>query len=310
MESRIASLKFVLALCLLAPAVSAHAASVSVDCSKKSLSGELAKLNKLAANEVQISGNCLEDIAIDGHLNLTLVGTPGASISATAPNTTALGVLKSLVTVKTLTLNGGSNGAYCESRSTCVFHDVTVQGGSNGISAQDQSAIYIIGASSIVDTNQGTGVGVYGASSVNIRPTWANGFNATEAGPVVSGHAYGLFVQDGSFLRTDSVTISDNVTGVYAQRNATVKIYGNASGAVVGGNSELGVFMNSASVGDININFTDNGLSQVWGSAIAVGPLSYVSVRGGTFTNNQSNSSCWHATGVLQGNGVVPNCNN
>lgn len=329
MQSRLVSSKFVLAVCLLVPAVSAQALDVSVDCAKKSLAVEVGKLNKLAANKVQISGNCNEDIVVDGHVGLTLVGNAGASISATVfdPNdpgssTTALAINASNVTVQDLTLNGGANGAVCENRSTCIFRDVTVQGGHNGLGAQGQSAIDIIGASSIVDSLN-TGVGAYGASSINIRPTWANGFDGTELGPVISGHGeFGAFAQDGSFLRADSVTFSGNATGVWAQRNATIKIFANQSGASVSDNWNVGVGVMHGSVGQLGINFSDNALGTTgpatddypdgnypgW-AAIAAGPLSYVTVSGSTCSGNGANISTSHASAVVQGTGGAPTCN-
>lgn len=295
MQSRPSTSKFVLALCLVVPAVTSQAGNVSVDCAKKSLATEIGKLTKLTANTVNISGSCNEDIQIDGYLNLTLIGSPGASISATG-NTIALAINSSTVTVQALTLNGGVYGALCENRSTCIFRDVTVQDGGNGIGAQGQSAIDIIGASSIVDSLN-TGIGVYGASSVNIRPTWANGFDPAELGPVISGHLYGAFVMDGSFLRTDSVTISENGYGVWAQRNATIKIFGNQSGATVSGNTDAGVKVWRSSVGQLGINFSANG----WD--VDVGALSYVTLSGSTFNN----ISCSHPTAVLEGGASCPN---
>jgi hypothetical protein len=299
MQSHFGSSKFVLALCFALPAVSAHAGNVSVDCSKKSLATEIGKLTTVATNTVQISGNCVEDIVIDGHLNLTLVGNGAASISATDPGTTAVSVNNSQVTFQDLTLNGGASAAGCDNRSICIFRDVTVQGGQSGLTAQGQSAIDIIGASSIVGST-GSGVGVYGASSVNMRPTWANGFDGAELGPVISGHEVGVIVQDGSFLRTDNVTIADNGLGIEARRNATIKVFGNGSGAVISGNSGWGIRVTQSSVGQIIEDFTGNG------TAVVVGPLSYVTVQGGTYTDNGSDASCQHPTAVLQGTVSCP----
>jgi len=294
MQSRFGSSKYVLAVCLALPALPALAADVSVDCSKKSLTTEIGKLNTVATNTVRISGNCVEDIVIDGHLNLTLIGNGAASITATDPGTTALAINNSHVTVQDLTLNGGASAAGCDNRSTCIFRDVTVQGGSNGLTAQGQSAIDIIGSSSIVGST-GTGVGVYGASSVNMRPTWANGFDGAEPGPVVSGHGVGIWIQDGSFLRTDNVTIADNDVGIEARRNATIKVFANSSDAAISGNSSWGIRVTQSSVGQIIEDFTDNG------TALIVGALSYVTVQGGTYTDNGSDALFQHPTAVLEG---------
>lgn len=120
----------------------------------------------------------------------------------------------------------------CENRAVCVLRDVGVTGALTGIAAQNQSAIDIIGASYVegLPASSGTGVGVYGASSVNIRPTWPSGFDPLEAGPTVTQNGTGIVVQDGSYLRIDNVLISDTGDGVVAHRDATVKILGGPRG--------------------------------------------------------------------------------
>ena len=216
--------------------------STSIACPGSSLADEIAKLDRTVSNTVQFSGNCVEDIIIEGHRDLTLIGLDGASITATAfvPNqydaennlivngetlsTDPLFISRSKVTIESITINGGKSAALCDNRSDCVFRDVAMLGGHNGLAVQSQSSADVIGSTSIADSVN-IGIGVFGNSSVNIRPAWANGYVADEAGYTISGHGFaGVLVQDGSFFRSDNADISENTFGVYVRRGAIAKL--------------------------------------------------------------------------------------
>ena len=201
-------------LLLIVPVFSLHAKPVdrpnSVDCSKTTLQSAIDKLDKSTVNSLEILGNCTEDVVIAGFADLTLTGIEGASLTATiiiipeddGSSTIALLVEHSKLTVQTLTINGGRQGVWCGNRSICVFRDAIIQGGHNGVLYTDQSQGEVLGSTEIRNSLN-TGLGIYGASSVNVRPvdSWVWG---DEAGPVISGHGYlGAAVFDGSFLRTD-----------------------------------------------------------------------------------------------------------
>lgn len=67
----------------------------------------------------------------------------------------------------------------------------------------------ILGSSSIIDSLN-TGIGVYGASNINMGPNWLSGFDPAEPGPSISGHGFaGASVQDGSFFRSDNVSFTN-----------------------------------------------------------------------------------------------------
>jgi hypothetical protein len=188
----------------------------------------------------------------------------------------------SSITVQSLTINGGpsdgATGVSCTDRSLCVFDNVVIQGGGpdqTGLSLQNQSSADILGATII--RNNDTGLGVFGASQVNMRPDGSSG-----PGPVISGNAsFGAVVQDGSFLRTDDVRITGNGTGVLAQRGAVIKIldlgdgFGSVDsntgdgiivkasvaqvGVVVAGNGGNGVFIRKLAFATIFATFSGNG---------------------------------------------------
>jgi hypothetical protein len=311
-----------LLLLLMAPVLSLQAANSTVNCSKKTLASEIAKLDKSVPNTVNISGNCIEDIVVSGHADLTLIGAGEASITATAflpdedpgNSTTALFVENSKVTVQALTINGGYYGAWCENRSTCIFRNVSVQGGHNGVALQGQSAGDILG-SSMIQNSRGVGIGVYGASTVNIRPEpW---ITLEEVGPVISGHSItecdpedpdvcgnsgvGAQVLDGSFLRADNATFSGNSVGIDAHRNAVIKLFADDEQHELGGvidNVEIGISLRVASTASIALPISDNGRADNGGAGIWVGALSFVQNLGVTFSGNNQDVVCQHVTAI------------
>jgi hypothetical protein len=205
---------------------------------------------------------------------------------------------ESRVTVETLTISGGfAQNITCVGRSRCVLRNVTVEGGGGGIGVQDQSAADILGAS-VIRNSTGAGVGVYGASAVNIRPEpWITG---QEVGPVISGHAgQGAWVQDGSFLRSDNTTFSGNGIGIVAQRNAVLKIYSSASQSSIGGvinNTGDGIIAKWSATASVSVPISGNG-----GAGVKVGPLTFfqefadVTLISG---NGQGNVVCQHPTAI------------
>jgi hypothetical protein len=306
------SSKLALALLLVALAFSLQAGDTSVKCDKKSLADTIAKLDKSVPNTVIITGDCNEDIVISGYKDLTLNGLGGASISATVFNpadfgasTTALSVENSNVTLRNLTINGGRDAVSCFSRSVCTLHDVTIPSGWGGAGAQEQSTLNIYGSSSITGL-LGTAVGVFGASRVNMSPAaWGSGWDPADAGPVLSGNDLGLHVQDGSFFRSDNVSITHNATGIFAQRNAMLKIFSRPEAGLPGlsFNTYEGIFMQLGVALQIGLPITDNGGDGIW-----IGALSSAQRAGGlSFSNNGGlDVSCNHPTAIDVNFGECP----
>ena len=269
------------AFLLAASVFSAQAAVVSVTCVKKgtTLTGALAKLTKSVANTVTISGTCTEDVSVSGYADLTLIGNPGANITGTltpSGGTTLTVDGGSKITVQSLTINGGpsqfATGASCSDRSVCVFDNVVIQAGGpgqTGLSVQNQSSADILGATLI--RNNDTGLGVFGASTVNMKPDVPGA-----AGPVVSGNgSFGARVQDGSFLRTDDVRITGNGTGVLAQRGAVIKILDENGFGSVDNNVGDGIVV-LASVAQVALALVNNG-----GNGVFIRQLAFATVIGG-----------------------------
>jgi hypothetical protein len=288
-----------LLLLLLAPVCTLHAAGTDVDCSKKSLQRKIDELKKEDPNIVSISGTCTEDIVVSGYADLTLVGTVGASITATVfdnldqgNSTLALLVENSKVTVETLTINAGIEGVACRKRSTCTFRNATIQGGWNGMSFQDQSAGDILGSTTI-QNSLGIGLGIFGASTVNMR---AEPRGEGLPGPDISGHSdgfgsgIGVLMLDGSFLRTDDVTISGNDTGVFAARDVNIKMFGGE----VSGSTFDGIEVTNGSTAQIRTTVSDN-----LGTGIYLGSLTFAQIFS-DFSGNGSDVVCSHVTSISQ----------
>jgi hypothetical protein len=274
-------------LLVCAPFLSTQAANVLVDCSKKaSVNTALGKLDRSVANTVTINGTCTEDVVISAHRDLSIVGNAGAGLVATvlsgvtATNTVTVNG-NSRVTLQSLSITGGSVGVYCDDRSTCVLKNVAIQGGQDGgLTVQKQSSADVLGSSSITNSG-GIGIGVYGASSVNV----GDSDEATAPpGPVISGHGYyGLFAQDGSFLRTDNATISGNGAGVGAERSAVIKILGAQSKVINNAGEGVWVRASTAQLGGL---ISGNNP----GPGVSIAPLAFVRFAGATVTGNSGKS--------------------
>lgn len=262
--------------------------STTIDCSKDSLGAEIAKLDPSISNVLEFTGNCNGLITINGYQDLTLIGDAidGGSISGEyvegdfESSVTALDIVDSKVTLQNVTINSGRYGLFCTERSTCTLRDVIVQGGFYGVAAQGQSALDILGATQIVDS-QVWGVSAFGASRVNMRPNWDAGFDSTEPGPLVSGHDVGVWVMDGSFFRSDNVAFTENVTGIVAQRDVMIKVFSNDSGLGVTGSIGDGIIVRQNSSAQVLAPVTGNG-----GSGIQVGSLSYLQAIGEIVNGN------------------------
>ncbi|MEM7358232.1 MAG: hypothetical protein AAF431_04010 [Pseudomonadota bacterium] len=273
-----------------------QAKTVNVNCDNKSLANKLANLNKNKSHTVNVKGTCTEDLVITGFKHLTIAGNPTATLAPTvydpadaAASTVTLTVEDSNLTLRSLTVNAGSEGIRCYLRSICDLEDVIVESGHNGMSYQDQSQGFIRGASAI-QNSLGIGLGIFGASSVNLRP---EPFPGGGPGPTISGHgSAGVAMLDGSFFRADEATISGNDIGILGRRNVIVKFF---NGGGITGNTSDGISLTASSTGQLITDVTLNG-----GNGASVGTLSYLTVAGSTITANTGLSvSCLDSNVVV-----------
>lgn len=100
---------------------------------------------------------------------------------------------------------------------------------------------------------------------------------------------------DGSFLRTDGATFSENGTGIWAHRNASIKIYGD--GGVI--NSEYeGIWIDLTSTAGVATPVTDNGGAGIW-----IGTGAAFHDQGATFSGNYDGNGdiiCGDPTAISQ----------
>lgn len=268
-------------------ALSIHAGnktkSSRIDCATGSLASAISKLDRSTSNVIEFTGDCVEDIVVEGHRDLKLIGTNAASITATVydiddqfGSTVALSVSRSNITVESVTLNGGAFAAKCDNRSVCVFRDVAMLRGFEALAVQSQSAVDIYGSLAITGNGVGfTGIGIYGASAVNIRPHWLEGYDPDELGYTLSGYYWGVLVQDGSFFRSDNLVVTGNADiGVKVQRGATAKLLSGSALPGIHGNGGWGVNIMNNSAAQVITPISGNG-----GADLAIGALSSVQAR-------------------------------
>lgn len=281
------------ALSIAAPAWTTHAAVVSVDCAKKgaSIGSALARLDRSVANTVNVAGTCIENVTVAGHRDLTIaaVGTVSVSPLNTALDTVAING-SSRVTLQGLSIVGGTTGVSCNDRSVCVLRSTNLAGGTQaGLSLQKQSSADVQGSS--ITGSAGTGIGVFGASSVNVGPD-AAGVPSTIANHINTqfGSAYGIFAQDGSFVRVDGAAITGNDSGVGGDRGTVLKLLGTQ----IDGNGGNGVFVR-ASTAQVTGSVSNNG-----GDGIRVDRLGYLVFSGATQVvgNAALSVSCADVTSV------------
>lgn len=286
-------------LVLFGSGVCASAADVAIDCGRKNIEREIGKLDMSQANTVTLTGSCAGNLSFPEGSQITLVGSPGASIDALVTDTPAIQVREGRLALRGLTVRGGS--VLCNQRSVCLLDTVVVQEVPNDcVMTQDNSALDVTGNSVISGCGE-SGIGVYGGSTVNVRPGAA--WNVTPDAPahsrIMQASFAGILVMDGSFLRVDGAEISNNSVGVYVQRNATAKLYvSEFDGVAVGGisgNSSAGIQVTFGSVADVGLPVHDNV-----GTGLVVGPLSMVQMRSEA-SGNGTDFVCTHATAFVRG---------
>jgi hypothetical protein len=102
---------------------------------------------------------------------------------------------------------------------------------------------------------------------------------------------------DGSFLRTDDVTISGNETGVFATRDINLKMFGGE----VSGSTFDGIDVTNGSTAQIRTTVSDN-----LGTGIFMGALTFAQIFS-AFSGNGSDVVCSHVTSISE---PFPLCGN
>jgi hypothetical protein len=286
----------------------AHCAEVAVDCGKKkSINAALATLTRQGPNTITISGLCSEAVVIDGFSNLTLAGNPGAAINDPTPldpnDNNLVEVRNSAnVTLKGLTLSGGSTGVFCGNFATCHLMDLTLQNAAlYGVSYNRSGGV--ISGTTLIQNNGIAGVLLTQAANVRIVSPGAIQNNAGPglfvfgnsvlvlAGAVVANNGgHGLLV-DASFIRSLGSTITGNGLPGVALTTSVAKFEEHEAapvGNTITGNAGPGVRVSSLSHASFDAGVAHNVTGNAGGidvrcvSATAVTSAATTNIGSGT----------------------------
>ena len=255
---------------MVAPLV--HGATLNVNCGQKAgLSTINAALNILknsgsqGPSTIMVTGNCNENVVIQGFDRITLTANPGASISDASGGTAAVVDIEDSrsITMKGFTINGGLDGVVCSTFSICYLTTNKVQSsvGQEGVLVSDGSHAFLTG--NAIQNNTGRGLTVNEGSQVLSTSDTFQG-NA-DTGIVANSGAYlgavklvvqnngsdgaaGVIATDHSTLRLISCTISGNaLDGVVLQHNAEARFDAYSGPSTVTGNGGSGVSVHDLS---------------------------------------------------------------
>ena len=281
---------------ILSALITALASSVShgattktfaVDCGAKkgaSIQAVIDTLDKTAVNTIRVTGACTGTLNIEGHRDLRILGSGGASITAGAAADATINIRDSRTRLSAISVSAANltfSGISCDDHSFCSLDDVSVRDATgDGILIQQQSSANIAGSSAVTISGNGfSGIGVYGQSSANVRPLVFD-----QLGLTVSGNgSFGITVLDGSFFRIENAAITANRGGgVFGDRGAVLKLLGSSItnnvsdgvlvrnstlqwtpqfglGGVISGNTGAGINLRSLSYATVTGTLSGNG---------------------------------------------------
>jgi len=201
------------------------AQSTTVDCNKgQSLNSTLAKLNKLTANTVTVSGTCTEFVQVVGFENLTLNGLAGATL--VQPTTGAGSVFNSLLFIEssrsvyvdgfsiqadTITVPAVGIG---HGSSDIRLRHLNIQGGTFGISIFEHSQVSIAYVTA-QDPGFST-LGVFDLSDVHVERSAFTSSTGTS-------YQVGLFV-GASHITMYDTTITNMAVGIEGYAGSIIDV--------------------------------------------------------------------------------------
>jgi hypothetical protein len=285
----------------------AQAASLSVNCDKhESISKVLdllAKTNPVGPNIVTVSGGCNENLVIRSMDRLTLITKTGASLTdRSGGNSVVVDIEDShSVTVQGFTINGGGGGVLCNTTSVCYLTGNTIQdSGGTGVGVFADS--HAVLESNVIQNN-----GFRGAT-VNDRSRMAS------SNDVFQGNgAQGVAVISGAYFGASNSSFLNNVFGVEAFLNSTVRVNGGTiSGSVCASPAPFcgdGVVL----LGGAQASFSGMTITANGGSGIHLEDGSFAVFFGSTITGNLSGTDVECApqfpiTRFVETTGGITNC--
>jgi hypothetical protein len=296
------------ALFLLLAGVASHyaqAANFSLNCDRDERINKtlrlIAKTNPQGPNRVTVTGSCKENVKIRSMDRLTLITINGASITDRSNGNLAVVDIEDSrsVILKGFTLNGGAAGVACSTASICYLTGNTIQAAGVGIT--NGSRAYL--ESNEIQNRGGRGSTVLGNSLM---------FSSNDVFQDNGGQ--GVAVIGGSHFESSNTTFLNNLVGVEAFLNSTIRLNGGTiSGSVCASASSpycgYGVvLLGGAQASFANMTITANG-----GSGIHLEDGALAVFFGTTVTGNLSGTDVECApqfpiTRFVAGTGGITNC--
>jgi hypothetical protein len=286
---------------------SVQAMNVSVNCDKKGTITKALKLlasaNPLGPNKVTVSGGCNENLVIQSMDRLTLTTANGASITDSSGGSLAVVDIEDShsVTLRGFTINGGSGGVLCNTTSVCYLTGNTIQdvaGTGVGVFGDSHAVL----ESNVIQNNGGRG------ASVNDRSRMVS------SNDVFQGNgAQGVAVISGAYFATFNSSFLNNVVGVEAFLNSTLRLNGGTiSGNVCASPAPFcgyGVVL----LGGAQSSFANMTINANGASGIHLEDGSFAVFFGTTVTGNLSGTDVECApqfpiTRFVAGTGGITNC--
>ena len=250
---------------------------------------------------VTISGTCTENVDVTDFENVELVGTTGATITASGGQAVHVGASKN-ITLHDLNIHGVSNQPVIwVSDSTASIRGCTIEGGTHGV-LTDGNASVMIGDSSVIRDNSQNGISISPGSTASIRGKIDvldnNGYGIDAGGSVVfnGGGQQQTLARNRVGLVTGGTAASSGVLPLLIKDNVDAGVSSFNGGSIIlrgaiiqnnGGPASLwplsaGVLVNvNASAVLLNVQILDNLVT-----GLAVQENSSVVMNASTVTGN------------------------
>ena len=286
----------------------AQATNLNVNCDRhESLHKALRLLatsNPQGPNKITVLGSCKGNFVIQSMDRLTLITKTGASITDRSNGNLAVVDIEDShsVTVQGFTINGGSGGVLCNTTSVCYLTGNTIQD-SAGIGVGVLADSHAVLESNVIQNN-----GFRGAT-VNDRSRMAS------SNDIFQGNgAQGVAVISGAYFGASNSSFLNNLVGVEAFLNSTVRVNGGTiSGSVCGASSTPFCGDGVILLGGAQASFGGMTITANGGSGIHLEDGSFAVFFGSTITGNLSGTDVECApqfpiTRFVDRTGGITNC--
>jgi Right handed beta helix region len=264
---------FFLVVAVGAASQNAQASNLTVNCAKKETISKALKLlistNPRGPNKITVSGDCNENLVIQGMDRLILITGNGASITDSSGGSLAVVDIEDShsVTVQGFTINGGNGGVNCGSASACYLTGNTIQDGAGtGVEISAGSRAFL---ESNVIQNGGFG------------STVSDGSQMFSSNDIFQGNrGFGIALGSGVYFEASNSSFLNNGIGILAAASNLFLHGGTISGSIGNGMTLLAgskaVFRDGATI-------TGNG-----GNGVHLEDASFAGFQSATVTGNLS----------------------